>query len=226
MSERILVIEDEEGLRMTLGDRLRNEGYDVDFAADGNEGMNKATSSLFDLIILDVMLPHRSGLDLCRDMRADGLSSPILMLTARDQIVDKVVGLKLGADAYVTKPFDTHELMARVDALLRRKPGQPMHRVLQLGPLRMDLRGTEVTLEGKRIELSRREFELLRHFMEHPGETLSRKELLQKVWGYEDGTLSRTVDVHIASLRQKLEKDPKHPELIVTVQHTGYKLKV
>jgi len=171
------------------------------------------------------MLPHRSGLDLCRDMRAHGLSIPILLLTARDQIVDKVVGLKLGADAYVTKPFDTHELMARVDALLRRKMGPSMHRVLQFGPLRMDVWGTEVTLDDKQVELSRREFELLRHFMEYPGETLSRKELLQKVWVYEDGTLSRTVEVHIASLRQKLEKDPKHPELIVTLLGIGYKLK-
>ena len=149
-----------------------------------------------------------------------------MMLTARDQTGDKVVGLKLGADDYVTKPFDTHEFLARVDALLRRKQGPPTHRVLQLGPLRMDVRGTEVTRDGDEVDLSAREFKLLKHFMEHPGETLSRKELLQEVWEYEDGTLSRTVDVHIASLRQKLEKDAKHPELIVTVPGTGYKLKV
>jgi two-component system alkaline phosphatase synthesis response regulator PhoP len=226
MDERILLIEDEEDLRMTLSDRLRSEGYVVDVAADGKEGLNKATSLPFDLIILDIMLPHRSGLDVCHDVRAAGLATPILLLTARDQIVDKVVGLKLGGDDYVTKPFDTMELMARVEALLRRAPGHPTHRVLQFGPLRMDVRATEVTRDGKEVELSAREFKLLRHFMEHPGETLSRNELLQEVWEYEDGTLSRTVDVHIASLRQKLERDPKHPELIVTVPGTGYKFKV
>jgi two-component system, OmpR family, alkaline phosphatase synthesis response regulator PhoP len=226
MKESILIIEDEEGLRMTLSDRLRSEGYLVNLAADGQEGLNKATSLPFDLFILDIMLPRRSGLDVCRDIRAAGLATPILLLTARDQIVDKVVGLKFGADDYVTKPFDTLELMARVDALLRRTQPYPTQRVLQSGPLRMDVRATEVTRNGTNVELSMREFQLLRHFMEHPGETLSRKELLQQVWGYEDGIFSRTVDVHIATLRQKLEKDPKHPELILTVQRTGYKFNV
>jgi two-component system alkaline phosphatase synthesis response regulator PhoP len=226
MNECILLVEDEEGLRMTLSDRLRSEGYAVDFAADGDEGLNKATSQPFDLIILDIMLPNRSGLDVCRDVRIAGLATPILLLTARDQTADKVIGLKLGADDYVTKPFDTLELMARVEALLRRSPGRATHTVLQLGPLRMDVRATEVTRDGKEVALSAREFQLLRHFMEHPGATLSRSELLQEVWGYEDGTFTRTVDVHIASLRQKLEKDPKHPELILTVPGMGYKLKV
>jgi two-component system, OmpR family, alkaline phosphatase synthesis response regulator PhoP len=226
MKESILIIEDEEGLRMTLSDRLRSEGYLVNLAADGQEGLNKATSLPFDLFILDIMLPRRSGLDVCRDIRAAGLVTPILLLTARDHIVDKVVGLKFGADDYVTKPFDTLELMARVDALLRRTQPYPTQRVLQSGPLRMDVRATEVTRNGTNVELSMREFQLLRHFMEHPGETLSRKELLQQVWGYEDGIFSRTVDVHIATLRQKLEKDPKHPELILTVQRTGYKFNV
>jgi two-component system alkaline phosphatase synthesis response regulator PhoP len=225
MNECILLVEDEEGLRMTLSDRLRSEGYAVDFAADGDEGLNKATSQPFDLIILDIMLPNRSGLDVCRDVRIAGLATPILLLTARDQTADKVIGLKLGADDYVTKPFDTLELMARVEALLRRSPGRTAHTVLQLGPLRMDVRATEVTRDGKEVALSAREFQLLRHFMEHPGATLSRSELLQEVWGYEDGTFTRTVDVHIASLRQKLEKDPKHPELILTVPGMGYKLK-
>jgi DNA-binding response OmpR family regulator len=224
MNESILLIEDEEGLRMTVGDRLRSEGYVVDFAVDGKEGLNKATNLPFDLIILDIMLPHRSGLDVCNDVRVAGLATPILLLTARDQIADKVVGLKLGADDYVTKPFNALELMARVEALLRR--AHPTHRVLQFGPLRMDVRATEVTRDGKEVELSAREFQLLRHFMEHPGETLSRNELLQEVWGYEDGTFTRTVDVHIASLRHKLEKDPKHPELILTVAGIGYKFKV
>lgn len=226
MNESILLVEDEEGLRMTLSDRLRSEGYAVDFAADGDEGLTKATTMPFDLIILDIMLPNRSGLDVCRDVRVAGLATPIMLLTARDQIADKVIGLKLGADDYVTKPFDTLELMARVEALLRRSPGRATHPVLQMGPLRMDVRATEVTRDGNVVPLSAREFQLLRHFMEHSGATISRSELLQEVWGYEDGTFTRTVDVHIASLRQKLEKDPKHPELILTVPGMGYKLKV
>jgi two-component system alkaline phosphatase synthesis response regulator PhoP len=225
MNENILLVEDEEALRMTLSDRLRSVGYVVDFAADGDEGLNKATGLPFDLIILDVMLPNRSGFDVCRDIRKAGLATPILLLTARDQTVDKVLGLKLGADDYVTKPFDTLELMARLEALLRRAPGRATQSVYQVGPIRMDVRGTEVTRNGQPVYLSAREFQLLRHFMEHPGATLSRDELLQEVWGYEDGTFTRTVDVHIASLRQKLEQDPKRPELILTVPRTGYKLK-
>jgi len=225
MNENILLVEDEEALRMTLSDRLRSEGYEVDCAADGEEGLNKATGLPFDLIILDVMLPHRSGFDVCRDIRTAGLATPILVLTARDQTMDKVLGFKLGADDYVTKPFDTLELMARIEALLRRVPGRTSQTVHQLGSIRMDVLGTEVTRHGKPISLSAREFQLLRHFMEHPGVTLSRNELLHEVWGYEDGTFTRTVDVHVASLRQKLEKDPKRPELILTVPGMGYKFK-
>lgn len=227
MNENILLVEDEEALRMTLSDRLRNEGYVVDFAVDGDEGLDKATGLPFDLIILDIMLPHRNGLDVCRDIRGAGLATPILLLTARDQTIDKVLGLKLGADDYVTKPFDTLELMARVEALLRRRPSaRTSQTIYQRGPLRMDIRKTEVTCDGNPVLLSAREFQLLRHFMEHPGATLSRNELLREVWGYEDGTFTRTVDVHIAGLRQKLEKDPKRPETIVTVPGMGYKLKV
>jgi two-component system, OmpR family, alkaline phosphatase synthesis response regulator PhoP len=225
-NKSILIIEDEEGLRMTLSDRLRSEGYVVDLAADGPEGLKKATSLTFDLIMLDIMLPRRSGLDVCRDIRAAGLATPILLLTARDHIVDKVVGLKFGADDYVTKPFETPELMARVEALLRRSQPYSTHRVLRFGALRMDVTATEVTLDDKEVELTAREYELLKYFLEHPGETLSRKELLQEVWGYEDGVISRTVDVYIASLRQKLEKDAQHPALILTEKRTGYKFKV
>jgi DNA-binding response OmpR family regulator len=225
MNEYILLVEDEEALRMTLGDRLRSEGYVVDLACDGQEGFDKAISVPFDLIIMDVMLPHRSGLDVCRDIRKAGLATPVLVLTARDQTMDKVLGLKLGADDYVTKPFDTLELMARVEALLRRLPSRPKQSIYQAGSLRMDVRGTEVLRDGQPLSFSAREFQLLRHFMENPGVTLSRNELLKAVWGYEDGTLTRTVDVHVASLRQKIEKDPKHPELIVTMTGIGYKFK-
>ncbi len=225
MNESILLVEDEEALRMTLGDRLRSEGYAVELACDGEEGLEKASHLPCDLIIMDIMLPHRSGLDICRDIRNAGLATPILLLTARDQTIDKVLGLKLGADDYVTKPFDTLELMARVEALLRRASGRAKELVYQHGPLRMDIRRTEVTRDNKLIPLSAREFQLLRYFMENPGATLSRNDLLQEVWGYEDGTYTRTVDVHVASLRQKLEIDPKHPELILTVPGMGYKFK-
>src|SRR5215469_16516497 len=167
MNESILLVEDEEALRMTLTDRLRSEGYLVDVAADGDQGYDKATRLAFDLVILDVMLPGRNGFDVCRDIRRAGLATPVLLLTARDQIIDKVLGLKLGADDYVTKPFDTLELMARVEALLRRSPGRATHSVIHLGPLRMDVRATEVSRDGKEIPLSAREFQLLRHFMEH-----------------------------------------------------------
>jgi two-component system alkaline phosphatase synthesis response regulator PhoP len=222
MNESILLVEDEEGLRMTLSDRLRSEGYVVDFAADGVEGYDKATRLPFDLIILDIMLPNRNGFDVCRDIRREGLATPILILTARDHTAEKVLGLKLGADDYVTKPFDTLELMARIEALLRRgtAPGQNIY---QFGPIRIDVRRTTVTRDGNPVYFSAREFQLLRYFAQHVGVTLSREELLREVWGYEASTFSRTVDVHVSSLRQKLESDPKRPELIITVSGLGYK---
>jgi len=223
MNENILLVEDEQALRMTLSDRLQSEGYVVDFSPDGEQGFEKATSLPFDLIILDIMLPRRSGLDVCRDIRLAGLATPILLLTARGQIVDKVAGLKLGADDYVTKPFDTLELMARIEALLRRAPTRTGQGILHFGSIRVDIRGTQVTREGKPVYLSAREFQLLRYFTEHNGITLSRDEILREVWGYEMGTFSRTVDVHVAGLRQKLEKAPKKPELIITVPGIGYK---
>jgi two-component system alkaline phosphatase synthesis response regulator PhoP len=223
MNESILLVEDEEALRMTLSDRLGSEGYLVDFAADGEQGFEKATRLPFDLIILDVMLPRRNGFDLCRDIRRAGLATPILLLTARGQTADKVVGLKLGADDYVTKPFDTQELMARIEALLRRAPSRIGQGIHQFGGIRVDIRGTQVTRDGQPVYLSAREFQLLRYFVEHAGITLSRDEILREVWAYDEGTFTRTVDVHVASLRQKLEKDPKRPEMILTVPGIGYK---
>lgn len=227
MQESILLVEDEEALRMTLGDRLRSEGYGVDYAADGDEGFEKATALPFDLILLDIMLPRRSGLDVCRDIRKAGLITPVLMLTALGQTSDKVAGLKIGADDYVTKPFNMPELMARVEALLRRSPSRPpMPSVIyQFGTVRVDLRGTEVVRDGKVLNLSAREFQLLRYFLEHPGATLAREELLTKVWGYSEQTFTRTVDVHVAGLRQKLETEPKQPRFFVTVQRLGYKFR-
>jgi two-component system, OmpR family, alkaline phosphatase synthesis response regulator PhoP len=223
MHDSVLLVEDEEALRMTVGDRLRNDGYVVDYAANGDEAFEKATRLPFDLIILDIMLPHRDGLTVCRDIRQAGLITPILMLTARGQTADKVNGLKIGADDYVTKPFEMQEL----EALLRRAPSRPAAQAgtYQFGSVRVDLRGTEVIRDGEPVNLSAREFQLLRYFIEHAKATLSRDELLKEVWGYSTDTFTRTVDVHVASLRQKLENDPKQPKFILTVQGLGYKFK-
>jgi two-component system, OmpR family, alkaline phosphatase synthesis response regulator PhoP len=225
MGERILLVEDEEALRMTLVDRLQSENYEVECAVDGEEGFHKATRQKFDLIILDVMLPKKRGFDVCRDVRRAGIAVPIIMLTARGETVDKVLGLKLGADDYLTKPFEMIELMARVEALLRRSSNPPLaeQEIYEFGRLRVDLRGTTVSRNGKNVPLSAREFQLLRYFVEHSGTTLSRDVLLKEVWGYNAEAFTRTVDVHVASLRQKLEDDPKKPSLLVTVLGLGYK---
>ena len=223
MPEHILLVEDEEALRMTLGDRLRNAGYAVDCAVDGIEALRKATTPPRDLIILDVMIPGPSGFDVCRDVRQAGVTTPILMLTARGQTSDKVKGLRIGADDYLTKPFDMGELIARVEALLRRSPGRAVPSTVTFGPIHVDLRGTQVTRDGTVVQISAREFQLLRFFIEHPGATLSREELLTEVWGYHAQVFTRTVDVHVASLRQKLEPDPRQPRFFLTVQGLGYK---
>jgi len=225
MEEKILLIEDEAGLRLTLTDRLHKEGYQVEALADGKTGFDRAAGGDFDLIVLDLMLPKKSGFDVCRDLRQMGLTIPILMLTARDQTVDKVVGLKIGADDYVTKPFEMAELLARIEALLRRaaKPFPEAPALFQFGSIRVDLRRTEVRRDGKVMSLSAKEFQLLRCFIENRGATLTRERLLQEVWGYTFTPLTRTVDVHIAWLRQKLEDDPKQPQWIVTVHGLGYR---
>ena len=224
MNESILIVEDEQALRTTLSDRLQGEGYVVDTAGDGAEGLEKATTLPFDLIILDVMLPFRSGLDVCRDIRQAGMATPILFLTAKGQTMDKVVGLKIGGDDYVTKPFKSAELMARVEVLLRRAPNYVGQGVYRLGSIQVDMRLCQVSRGGKLVYFAGREFQLLRYLVERVGRAIPRDELLRSVWGYNEGTFTRTVDMHIASLRQKLEEDPKRPELIVTVPGVGYKV--
>jgi two-component system alkaline phosphatase synthesis response regulator PhoP len=222
MKNRILLVEDEEGLRMALGDRLQQEGYVVDLATDGDSGFRKATSLAFDLIILDIMLPGRNGLDLCHDLRLESIGTPILLLTARSETTDKIVGLKLGADAYVTKPFDMRELMARIEALLRQMPAETGGARYRFGLISVETRAMAVTKAGNPVRLSAREFHLLVYFIENAGLVLSRDRILSEVWGYESGTLTRTLDVHVASLRQKLEMDPTQPEFILTVPGVGY----
>jgi two-component system, OmpR family, alkaline phosphatase synthesis response regulator PhoP len=223
MNESILIVEDEQVLRTTLTDRLRGEGYVVDTAADGHEAVEKAANLPFDLIILDLMLPRRSGLDVCRDIRGAGMATPILILTARSETVDKVVGLRIGADDYVTKPFEAAELVARIEVLLRRVPIHAGQGVYEFGPVRVDVRRAEVSRDGKTVYLTAREFQLLRYFLEHVGVTIPRSELLRSVWGYDADTFTRTVDTHVGSLRQKLEDNPKRPEFIVTVSGIGYR---
>ena len=225
MNERILLVEDEEALAIPLSDRLRREGYLVQIAADGETGYAQALAGPFDLILLDVMLPGKSGLNVCRDLRQRGISTPILMLTARTQTDDKVIGLRLGADDYLAKPFDQAELLARMEALLRRAltPHISAETVHRIGALRIDLRRAEVFRDGQKVPLSAREFQLLRYFVEHTGALLTREELLRDVWGYKASTSTRTVDVHVGWLRQKLEDDPKHPKLIVTSIGMGYR---
>lgn len=233
---RVLVIEDEPGLVMALTQRFTSEGYAVETACDGEQGLALGLSEPFDAIVLDLMLPRRNGFDVCRDLRQNGIETPIIMLTARGQVVDKVVGLKLGADDYLTKPFAMMELLARVEALLRRSApaATAMLRAsakvrdrgadaYQFGALRIDLRRTAVTRNNKPVNVSAREFKLLLYLIEHSGATISRDELLNEVWGYNSMTTTRTVDVHISSLRQKIEEDPRHPKSIVTIHGFGYK---
>ena len=224
VERKILLIEDEAGLVMTLTDRLQGQGYAVASCGDGESGLKQAMTGGWDLIVLDLMLPGRNGLDVCRKLRQSGMETPILMLTARGEVVDKVVGLQLGADDYLTKPFDMMELLARIEALLRRAPkvaAQPD--LYRFGSVTVSFKSAEVTRDGTPVPLSAREFQLLRYLIEHRGSLVSRDELLTEVWGYEALPSTRTVDVHMAWLRQKLEANPKHPEYILTLRGLGYK---
>jgi two-component system alkaline phosphatase synthesis response regulator PhoP len=223
---RLLLVEDEPSLVLTLGDRLRAEGYAVETAGDGDSALAQALAGGFDLVVLDVMLPGRDGLEVCRELRARGFDRPILMLTARSQVVDRVVGLKLGADDYLTKPFDALELLARLEALLRRTrrgAADEAAAASRFGDVIADFRRGEVRRGGEVVALAPRELELLEYFTAHPGEVLSRDRLLDEVWGYDATVQSRTVDVHVAALRQKLEEDPARPRFLRTVHGRGYR---
>lgn len=226
MRGRILVIEDEAALRLALSDRLASEGFEVSTAEDGDSGYERAATEPVDLVILDVMLPGRSGFDVCRDLRRDGIDVPVLMLTARGEVIDRVLGLKLGADDYLVKPFETVELLARVEALLRRARPDTEGGTFAFGEVRVDFRRMTVTRAGEPVELSALEFRLLRFLVERRGEVLDRETLLDEVWGYDADVYSRTVDQHVATLRKKIEADPRHPRYLVTVHGAGYKLDV
>jgi two-component system alkaline phosphatase synthesis response regulator PhoP len=204
---RVLLVEDERGLILTLTDRLQSEGFDVDVASDGLTGLEKALAVNYDIILLDVMLPEKNGYDVCRDLRQKGIATPVLMLTAKGETIDKVLGLKLGADDYLTKPFEVLELLARIEALLRRAPAQTngrSHDEIRFGEITIDFKRAEVTRGSESIDLSAMEFKLLQHLIENRGVVHSRDQLLDAVWGYDAMPSTRTVDVHIAWLRQKL----------------------
>lgn len=223
---KILLVEDEEGLILTLTDRLESEGFDVVSANDGEKGLETAYSASFDLIILDVMLPKKNGYDVCRDLRQRGVTTPILMLTAKGETIDKVLGLKLGADDYLTKPFEVIELLARIEALLRRSPAGRSGlsaEAFRFGTVTIDFKRAEVVRDNAPVELSAMEFKLLQYLIENRGVVHSRDRLLDAVWGYDAMPSTRTVDVHIAWLRQKLEMNPRHPNYIQTVHGLGYK---
>lgn len=222
---RVLLVEDEPSLVLTLSDRLLSEGYRVETAGTGDEALAKAQEEPFDILLLDVMLPGgRDGFEVCRELRSRGVETPVLMLTARSQVVDRVVGLKLGADDYLTKPFEMIELLARVEALLRRgRTPTAQAGTYSFGDVRVDFRRAEVYRDGEPLPLSALEFKLLAYFIENRGALLTRDEMLDKVWGYDAMPVTRTVDVHVGSLRQKLERNPSRPEFILTVHRRGYR---
>jgi two-component system alkaline phosphatase synthesis response regulator PhoP len=220
----ILLIEDEPGLVMTITDLLATEGHRVESVSDGDAGLAKATQQKFGLIILDVMLPKKTGFEVCRQLRQAGIDTAILMLTAKTQVVDRVVGLKLGADDYLTKPFDPAELLARVEALLRRvnKENRVNVRSFHFGDVEIDFDRAEVRKAGQPLALAAKELQLLRYLVNHRDRVVPREEILQEVWEYDSEISSRTIDVHIAWLRQKLD-NPQNPKFIQTVRGKGYR---
>jgi DNA-binding response OmpR family regulator len=223
---KVLIVEDDRAMAVALSDGFAYEGFQVEVATDGEAGLHLAREEQPDLMILDIMLPKMTGLEICKALRDEGSNLPIIMLTARGQEIDKVLGLKLGADDYVTKPFSFMELRARVDAVLRRSTGKGGNRnggAHEFGTFRVDLDHHVATKEGTDLDLTPREFRLLGHFIEHRGAVVTREELLDDVWGYDTIPFTRTVDTHIAKLRKKIEDDPADPRLIVTVHRLGYK---
>jgi two-component system alkaline phosphatase synthesis response regulator PhoP len=221
---KVLIVEDDQAMAVALRDGFTYEGYAVHVARDGAAGLRMAEERSHDLLILDVMLPRMSGLDVCRQLRSAGNETPIIMLTARGQEIDKVLGLKTGADDYVTKPFSFLELMARVEAVLRRTSKSPEQvEQASFGDVEMNFKTFEASKGGRAVDLSPREFKMMKYFVEHRGEVVTRDQLLDHVWGYEGLPLTRTVDMHIAKLRQKIEDTPSDPRHVITVHRVGYK---
>ena len=220
---RILVVEDDPAMSVALRDGFEFEKHMVQMAADGEEGLRIATRGDHDVIILDVMLPKKSGLDVCKDLRKLGNTTPSIMLTARGQEIDKIVGLKLGADDYVTKPFSFMELLARVEAVMRRVQRTSAGDEVEFGEVHLDFRTYQATKKKEPLDLTPREFRILRYFLDHTGEIVTRDALLNHVWGYDSSAFTRTVDTHMARLRQKIEQIPGDPRHLITIHRVGYK---
>ncbi len=220
---RILIVEDEPAMVRGLEDNFRFEGYQTLSSTSGKDGLALALREAPDLILLDIMMPEMSGWDVLRALRQKGLDVPVIMLSARGEEVDRVLGLELGADDYVTKPFSLRELLARVRAVLRRPGPRRKFEEFVFGDVRIHLRGRQVFKTGREVRLTRKEFDLLRYLVEHRGEVITRERLLDEVWGYHQFPTTRTVDTHILRLRQKFEQDPEHPVCILTVHGQGYK---
>lgn len=225
MKEKILIIEDEEDLVKGLKLNLADEGYEVDWAYDGEDGLRKALEEAPDLIILDIMLPKMNGLDICRELRQKNMNIPIIMLTAKGKEIDKVVGLEIGADDYMTKPFSIRELLARVKAHLRRKKREreTVPQLYGFGDVEIDFAHFKVRRAGKEFDLTSLEMEILKYFIAHKSEVVTRRVLLDKIWGYESYPTTRTIDNHILKLRKKIEDDPSHPEHILSIYGEGYR---
>jgi len=224
---KILVVDDEQNMRTGLKDNLEFEGYDVDTANDGEQGLKKIFEGSYNLIILDVMMPKKSGFDVCKEIRKAGMSTPVILLTAKGEEIDKVVGLEIGADDYVTKPFSLRELLARVKAILRRSENLVINgeeREVKIGRLEVNFSGYKATSKNRDVAMSHKEFEILHYLWKHRNTTVSREDLLVEIWGYEETPTTRTVDNFILKLRQKIESDSNHPQIILTVHGIGYKL--
>lgn len=221
----ILIIEDEPDMARGLQDNLVFDGHEVTIEDNGRQGLQRALTDSFDLILLDIMLPQMSGYDICRELRAKGRKMPIIMLTARGQEIDKVLGLELGADDYITKPFSLRELLARVHAALRRGGAAPAEArdSFAFGDVQLDFKHYRATKEGIEIEMTPKEFEILHYLITNRGNTVKRDDLLEQVWGHEVSPTTRTVDNHVLKLRKKLERDPANPDFIITVHGIGYK---
>ena len=218
----ILIVEDDTSLAMGLEDDLKLEGYQVQVTSDGDTATRQALAEAFDLIVLDVMLPGKDGFEVCRELRRNGLHMPIIMLTARTQDSDKVLGLELGADDYITKPFNPRELRARIKAVLRRS-GSELHELYSFGEMEVDFSRHELRHAGKPVTVTHMEFKLLEALIRSRGRVLSRAQLLDNVWGLDNFVTDRAVDTHIANLRKKIETKPSHPRYLITVPGVGYR---
>lgn len=226
--KKILIVEDEVNMRLGLKDNLEFEGYEVETAEDGAEGLETATESAFDLIVLDVMMPKMSGFEVCKQLRAKGIATPIILLTAKGEEIDKVLGLELGADDYITKPFSLRELLARIKAILRRSETGvqkgSIDQPVQIGKIEVTFATYSVSCNGKDVQMSPKEIDVLRFLWENRNKAVSRDDLLNNIWGYDENPTTRTVDNFIVRIRQKIESDPNHPKIILTIHGVGYKL--